>query len=897
MQVKQRLRINAVVSAAAIIAIVGVIVVTGYYVNRAYVASDIADAIITTSFERLMLRTDYHRTGSERSKEQLIAKHGQIGDLLKAASGKFTDPEDQKTISEMLTNHDSIGKVSKTIRENREKRGPAAHSPELEDRLISQLNMRVYDTVLLGTKLQQSSNKALLSSLRLAGGGILIVLLLISCVTLVNSRAMSRAITERIGRLREGAAIVGSGTLDHRIDVKGDDELSELSESFNSMTVKLQGLYDDFYNELALRKRAEDLLNRLNSELSQRVEEQTAEVNRANESLEQRIVERTAELEAANDTLRASRVAALNLMEDALSARAAVLNLMEDAEAARQQAEKLNVELQDEVAARKEAEKILQATYDRFYNVLSDMYAAILLISNDERVEFANQAFCDMYRLEDSPAELRGLTAKEMILKISGSYSDPDKAVARIAEIVKEGRPVIGEEVTKSDGRTCLRDFIPIFEGDKLYGRLWQHVDITGRKHAEESLRKAHDELEQRVIERTAELLTINEQMVAEIEDRKQAEEGLTKAKEEWERTFNSITDPIMIVDTHHTIVKVNRAMAEKLGVAAEDAEGLNCCQAVHESSMPPDICPHAKLVDDGEPHMAELCVAKLGGDFIVSVSPLYTPTGALFGSVHYARDITERKKVEEELRLLNEELEARVARRTEDLEFANKELESFSYSVSHDLRAPLRHMTGFVELLQKRLGGQIDETTRRYADVISGASKKMGHLIDDLLNFSRIGRSEIQRRKVNMNALVQTAIREVMEREKERQIEWKIGDLPDVTGDPSMLSLALVNLVSNAVKFTRESPSSEISISGTEHNQEYIFSIKDNGVGFDMKYAERLFGVFQRLHTMDEFEGTGIGLANVQRVIARHGGKVWAEGAVGQGATFYFTLPDVKED
>jgi light-regulated signal transduction histidine kinase (bacteriophytochrome) len=252
------------------------------------------------------------------------------------------------------------------------------------------------------------------------------------------------------------------------------------------------------------------------------------------------------------------------------------------------------------------------------------------------------------------------------------------------------------------------------------------------------------------------------------------------------------------------------------------------------------------------------------------------------------------RIEAEEALRTLNRELERRISERTADLEFANKELESFSYSVSHDLRAPLRHMSGFAELLQKRFEGQLDETARHYTLVISEASKKMGKLIDDLLNFSRIGRSEMQVKPVNLSALTKAAISEVMTGEKVRRIEWKIDDLPIVLGDPSMLSLVLVNLISNAVKFTRTRITAEIEIACKAGKTEYVCHIRDNGVGFNMKYADKLFGVFQRLHAREEFEGTGIGLANVQRIISRHGGRIWAEGKEKQGATFYFTLPRV---
>jgi signal transduction histidine kinase len=255
-------------------------------------------------------------------------------------------------------------------------------------------------------------------------------------------------------------------------------------------------------------------------------------------------------------------------------------------------------------------------------------------------------------------------------------------------------------------------------------------------------------------------------------------------------------------------------------------------------------------------------------------------------------REIAERIRAEGEISRLNEDLKNHVVR----LEDSNRELDAFSYSVSHDLRSPLRHMAGFMELLQKRSWSQMDETNRHYMTIISDSSKRMGMLIDDLLAFSRIGRSEMRTVVVRVKKLVQEAIGELREVTKERDIAWKIGDLPDIYGDPSLLRLVLVNLISNALKFTRTRPRAEIEIGCTEEEDEFFFFIKDNGVGFDMDYAEKLFGVFQRLHHRDEFEGTGIGLANVRRIVSRHGGRAWAVGSPDQGATFYFSHPKTRK-
>jgi light-regulated signal transduction histidine kinase (bacteriophytochrome) len=251
--------------------------------------------------------------------------------------------------------------------------------------------------------------------------------------------------------------------------------------------------------------------------------------------------------------------------------------------------------------------------------------------------------------------------------------------------------------------------------------------------------------------------------------------------------------------------------------------------------------------------------------------------------------DITERKRREEDIQSLNQEL----AKRSTELEAINKELEAFAYSVSHDLRAPLRHMAGYTELLQKKASSALDQKSNHYITMMLESAKRMGNLIDDLLAFSRIGRAETQKTLVSLAQLVREAITEVRQDTEGRNIAWRIGALPDFYGDRSMLRLVLVNLITNAVKFTRTRPQAEIEIGSADGNRdELVVFVRDNGVGFDMKYVHKLFGVFQRLHPSDAFEGTGIGLATVQRVIHRHGGKVWAEGLVDRGATFYFSAP-----
>ncbi|HJS90059.1 MAG TPA: response regulator [Steroidobacteraceae bacterium] len=248
-------------------------------------------------------------------------------------------------------------------------------------------------------------------------------------------------------------------------------------------------------------------------------------------------------------------------------------------------------------------------------------------------------------------------------------------------------------------------------------------------------------------------------------------------------------------------------------------------------------------------------------------------------------------------LRRVNRELEQRVLERTRELEIANRDLEAFSFSVSHDLRAPLRIIQGFCELFIEDFGPQVPEDGRALLKRIEGGAQRMSRLIEDLLNFSRAGRRALELTRIAMSELVRSVVAELAEPSPSRQVQIEIADLPDAWGDPALIRQVLVNLLSNALKFTSTRPCARIELTSTDHEGQHVYRIADNGVGFDEAYAHKLFGVFQRLHSEEEFAGTGIGLSIVKRIIERHGGRIWAEGRLNEGATFSFILPAVKPE
>jgi len=479
-----------------------------------------------------------------------------------------------------------------------------------------------------------------------------------------------------------------------------------------------------------------------------------------------------------------------------------------------------------------------------------DQHAIVAITNPRGKITYVNDKFC----------AISGYSREELIgqdHRLVNSGHHPKEFIRDLWTTISYGKVWHGEIKNRAkDGSFYWVDttIVPVFEDQ---GKILQYVairtDVTERKLAEEA---------------SAQLAAI----------------------------VNSSNDAIIGKDLDGIITSWNPGAEKVFGYSAGEMIGKPITRLIPPNRIKEEtaIIDRVKRGETVE-HFDTIRATKDGRliDISVTVSPVRDKTGKIMGASKVARDITERKQAEAEIRELNTHLEQRVAERTVQLEVANKELEAFSYSVSHDLRSPLRAVDGFSQAVLEDYSSLLPEDGRRQLQTIRQGAQRMGVLIDDLLTFSRLSRAPLNKVAVDTGKQVKHVLEDLRLQQEGRPLKISLGELPTCQGDPALLHQVWINLVSNALKYTRHRNPAMVEIGCMSEKDQNVYFVRDNGAGFDMRYAHKLFGVFQRLHRMDEFEGTGVGLAIVQRIVHRHGGRIWTEAAVEKGATFYFTLTE----
>jgi PAS domain S-box-containing protein len=526
-----------------------------------------------------------------------------------------------------------------------------------------------------------------------------------------------------------------------------------------------------------------------------------------------------------------------------------------------------------DITARRHAQEALRESEERFHAMLNGIPQLAWMAEADGHIFWYNQRWY----------EYTGTTFEEMEGWAWQSVHDPDvlpRVMERWQGSIATGEPLDMEfPLRGADGTTrmFLTRVLPLKD---INGRVvrWfgTNTDISERKRAEMQLAEQAQELASSRL-------------------------ALEKQTQMLQSVLESMGEGLIATDREGVFLIWNDSAKNLMGRDASNlpteqwtphykvflADGITPC--------PPDRLPLVRALH-GESVQMELMVERPGtGNEVfleVTARPLKDDLG---GGVAVLRDITERKVAEWEIQTLNQNLEARVIERTAELKASNKEMEAFTYSVSHDLRAPLRHISGFTKILLEKYRPTLPPEAQEFLEVIAQGASRMGQMVDEMLKLAHTSRQALQVERTGLSSLVEDVVTLLSPEIKGRQVQWKIGELPFVECDPVLIRQVFQNLIGNALKYSRPRSPAVIEIGQTEIDGREVIFVKDNGVGFEMEYADRLFGVFQRLHLQEEFEGTGVGLATVERIVQKHGGRVWAQAELNRGATFYFTLSNLE--
>lgn len=491
----------------------------------------------------------------------------------------------------------------------------------------------------------------------------------------------------------------------------------------------------------------------------------------------------------------------------------------------------------------------------RLYNVLDTLPAYVILLDKDYHVPFTNRFFRERFGESHGSRCFEYLFNKIAPCENCESYKP-----------MTSGMPYRWEWLGPDGRNYDIYDF-PFHEIDGSTLIMEMGLDITEQKSAQDALLKSRDELEQRVDERTEELRNAHDYL---------------------NNLFQYANAPIIVWDTNLRITRFNCAFERLTGRAADDVLGRSLDILFPDDSKGQTMGYISNACSGQRMEAVEIPILNIDGKVSVVLwnsAIIHAADGKTpLATIAQGQDITARKAAEEELR-----------QRTQELEAANKELEAFSYTVSHDLKAPVRAINGFSQILIEDYKDRLDSEGQRMMGIIVNEARRMGKLIEDLLRFSRLSRQPMKSSEIDMVSITNSVTSEIVSEMTNHEIDIRIGQLPPALGDDALIRQVVVNLISNAIKFTNPKDKALIEIGGSAILAENVYYVKDNGVGFDQRFSDKLFGIFQRLHEQAQFDGTGVGLAIVQRIIQRHGGRVWAESKLGEGATFYFTLPRLE--
>jgi PAS domain S-box-containing protein len=509
-----------------------------------------------------------------------------------------------------------------------------------------------------------------------------------------------------------------------------------------------------------------------------------------------------------------------------------------------------------DITERKQIQEALKNNEERYRSIFENAMEGIFQSDTHGRFIKVNPAMANIYGY-NSPEDMI-VNVTDMLHQLYANHNESERHIKLLEEygIVRnfehEAIRKDGSKIWVSTNARIVRDVA----GNILYYEGTVIADITNRKKAEEALKAEWDRFQ--------------------------------AASENAQAIVNATTDAIYLFNTDGVILAVNEAGAARLNMDFETAIGTNLYENVLPETEERRRYRVNEVIRTKKPMYYE---ADLRGKWYDTCLYPVINNGTVTGIALYGRDITERKLAKEELKRYHERLEELVEERTIELKAANKELESFSYSVSHDLRSPLRAIDGFSRILSEEHSAHLSQEAHRYIGLVRTSARQMGKLIDDLLTFSRLSRQPLAKQSVAPADIVRQVLEQLHYMQEGRHIKISIGDLPVCQSDPSLLKIVYTNLLSNALKFTGKRDFALIEIGCNGEGGEHVYYVKDNGVGFNMKYVGKLFGVFQRLHRANEYEGTGVGLANVQRIIHRHGGRIWVTSEMDKGTAFYFTF------